>query len=59
MRWFVESAKRYQLTGRPLEELCEHNATVALNLQRHQVSLCGTTSQQTNSRVNYVMTGQI
>ncbi|KAK2168594.1 hypothetical protein NP493_1217g00023 [Ridgeia piscesae] len=38
MKWFVESAKRYQLTGRPMEELCEHNATVALNLKRHQVA---------------------
>ena len=43
MNWFIGSAKRYQLTGRPLEELCEHNATVALNLRRHQVSSRGTT----------------
>lgn len=37
MDWFTESANRYQLTGKPPEQLCEHNATVALSLNRHQV----------------------
>ena len=39
MSWFVESAKRYKLKGRSLEELCDHNASVARDLERHQVLL--------------------
>lgn len=38
MDWFVESAKQYQLTGKPINELCEHNSLVAANLDRLQVS---------------------
>ena len=37
MSWFVESAKKYKLKGRSLEELCDHNASVARDLERHQV----------------------
>ena len=39
LTWFVESAKRYKLKGRSLEELCEHNAAVARDLERHQVGI--------------------
>ncbi|KAE8744591.1 hypothetical protein FOCC_FOCC008720 [Frankliniella occidentalis] len=38
-RWFVESARRYILNGRSLAEMCDHNAGVARELGRHQVSL--------------------
>ena len=39
MSWFIESAKKYKLVGRSLEDLCDHNAAVARDLERHQVSL--------------------
>ncbi|KAL3832670.1 hypothetical protein ACJMK2_024292 [Sinanodonta woodiana] len=38
MDWFVISAQRYLLTGRPLEDLLDHNANVARDLGRHQVA---------------------
>lgn len=38
-RWMVESARRYLLSGRSLAEMCDHNAGVARDLGRHQVSL--------------------
>lgn len=34
--WFVESAKEYQLAGRTVTELCEHNSAVASHLERPQ-----------------------
>ncbi|XP_078610021.1 GATOR2 complex protein WDR24-like [Branchiostoma floridae x Branchiostoma japonicum] len=37
MDWFVKTAENYCLTGRPLSELCEHNAQVARQLGRHQI----------------------
>ncbi|XP_032814997.2 GATOR2 complex protein WDR24 isoform X2 [Petromyzon marinus] len=36
--WFVETAQRYCLAGRPLGELCDHNARVAGSLRRFQVA---------------------
>lgn len=38
MGWFVATAERYALAGRPLSELCDHNAKVARELNRWQVS---------------------
>lgn len=38
MDWFVISALRYQLSGRPFSELCETNADVAYHLDRPQVA---------------------
>ncbi|XP_041605490.1 GATOR complex protein WDR24 isoform X3 [Vulpes lagopus] len=38
MSWFVDTAERYALAGRPLAELCDHNAKVARELGRNQVS---------------------
>ncbi|XP_026880608.2 GATOR complex protein WDR24 isoform X1 [Electrophorus electricus] len=38
MDWFVETARRYLLTGKPFAELCDHNAKVAKELNRPQVS---------------------
>lgn len=38
MEWFVQSAIRYKLSGTSLENLCQHNANVALELNRWQVS---------------------
>lgn len=38
MDWFVHTAKQYALAGRPLAELCDHNAKVAKGLDRNQVS---------------------
>ncbi|XP_058254074.1 GATOR complex protein WDR24 isoform X2 [Hemibagrus wyckioides] len=38
MDWFIETARRYQLSGRPFAELCDHNAKVAKELNRPQVS---------------------
>lgn len=35
----IQSAKQYQLTGRSLSEICEHNASVARKLDRHQIAL--------------------
>jgi hypothetical protein len=35
---FHECARRYILTGRPLADICDHNATVAKDLNRHHVS---------------------
>ncbi|CAN8021181.1 unnamed protein product [Ixodes persulcatus] len=39
VNWFQESALKYQLTGRPLPDLCESNAAVAADLGRHDVAL--------------------
>lgn len=41
MSWFVDTAERYALTGRPLAELCDHNAKVARELGRNQVCEVG------------------
>ncbi|XP_015908110.1 GATOR2 complex protein WDR24 isoform X2 [Parasteatoda tepidariorum] len=38
MKWFVETAKRYLLHGKPLPDLCEHNANVASQLNRPHIS---------------------
>ncbi|XP_025840675.1 GATOR2 complex protein WDR24 isoform X2 [Vulpes vulpes] len=38
MSWFVDTAERYALAGRPLAELCDHNAKVARELGRNQVA---------------------
>ncbi|XP_013785555.1 GATOR complex protein WDR24-like isoform X1 [Limulus polyphemus] len=38
MTWFIESARRYILSGRSFAELCEHNASVASDLQRPHVA---------------------
>ncbi|XP_041478602.1 GATOR complex protein WDR24-like isoform X2 [Lytechinus variegatus] len=35
---FIQSARRYLLTGKPFPELCEHNAQVALDLGRYQIA---------------------
>ncbi|XP_070565824.1 GATOR2 complex protein WDR24-like isoform X2 [Ptychodera flava] len=35
---FCKSAQKYLLTGKPFADLCEHNAQVAQDLQRHQVA---------------------
>lgn len=37
MDWFVETAKRSRMTGRCTDEICEHNAKVATELDRVQV----------------------
>lgn len=37
MDWFTETARRYQLSGRPFGELCDHNAKVAKEHNRPQV----------------------
>ncbi|KAK1344645.1 hypothetical protein QTO34_013343 [Cnephaeus nilssonii] len=37
MSWFVDTAERYALAGRPLAELCDHNSKVARELGRNQV----------------------
>ncbi|XP_022190901.1 GATOR complex protein WDR24 [Nilaparvata lugens] len=37
--WFVGCASQYLLSGRPLPDLCDHNAAVAENLGRTTVSL--------------------
>ena len=37
MNWFYESAVRYKLTGKSLEDLCDYNARVAATLDRQQV----------------------
>ncbi|KAJ4434158.1 hypothetical protein ANN_16478 [Periplaneta americana] len=39
MRWFHESAHRYILTGRTLADICDHNAAVAKDLNRHHTIL--------------------
>lgn len=41
MSWFVDTAERYALAGRPLAELCDHNAKVARELGRNQVGGAG------------------
>lgn len=41
MSWFVDTAERYALAGRPLAELCDHNAKVARELGRNQVHRAG------------------
>ncbi|XP_014345019.1 GATOR2 complex protein WDR24 [Latimeria chalumnae] len=38
MDWFVKTARQYILAGRPLAELCDHNAKVAKKLNRSQVA---------------------
>lgn len=38
MNWFIETANKYLLHGKSLPDLCEHNANVASQLKRHQVS---------------------
>ena len=38
MDWFVQSALHYKLYGPNLENICQHNADVALELNRWQVS---------------------
>lgn len=38
MKWLRESALHYQLSGRPLGELCEYNALVASELGRQEVA---------------------
>ncbi|GBN98015.1 GATOR complex protein WDR24 [Araneus ventricosus] len=38
MDWFTETAKRYSLHGKSLPDLCEHNASVASQLNRPQVA---------------------
>ncbi|XP_054161603.1 GATOR complex protein WDR24-like [Oppia nitens] len=38
MKWFVNLAKKYQLSGKSIEELCEYNACVAAEHNRTQVS---------------------
>ncbi|XP_077978398.1 GATOR2 complex protein WDR24-like isoform X2 [Glandiceps talaboti] len=35
---FCKSALNYQLTGRPFTELCDHNAKIAQDLDRHQIA---------------------
>ncbi|CAL4138926.1 unnamed protein product, partial [Meganyctiphanes norvegica] len=35
----IQSAQQYQLTGRSLSEICEHNASVARKLDRQQIAL--------------------
>ena len=37
-RVFQECARLYLLTGRPLEQLCDHNGQVAWNLGRHHTA---------------------
>ncbi|KAK6625139.1 hypothetical protein RUM43_005430 [Polyplax serrata] len=37
--WFEAMAKQYLLVGKTLAELCEHNASVAEKLGRHQIAL--------------------
>ncbi|XP_046677727.1 GATOR complex protein WDR24 isoform X2 [Homalodisca vitripennis] len=38
-RWLLGCAQGYQLSGKPLAELCDHNANVARQLGRFSVSL--------------------
>ncbi|XP_028823018.1 GATOR2 complex protein WDR24 isoform X2 [Denticeps clupeoides] len=38
MDWFVQTAQLYLLSGKPFAELCDHNAKVAKQLNRPQVS---------------------
>ncbi|XP_053207319.1 GATOR complex protein WDR24-like isoform X2 [Panonychus citri] len=38
MEWFVSTALRYKLFGKPFTELCDHNAEVSKELNRSQVS---------------------
>ncbi|XP_041134014.1 GATOR complex protein WDR24-like isoform X1 [Polyodon spathula] len=38
MDWFVKTARRYLLSGKPFGELCDHNAKVAKELNRPQVA---------------------
>lgn len=37
MNWFVMTAQDYQLSNRPLGELCDHNAEVCARLRRFQI----------------------
>jgi WD40 repeat protein len=37
MNWFVKTAQEYQLSNRPLGELCDHNAEVCAKLRRFQI----------------------
>ncbi|RWS31020.1 WD repeat-containing protein 24-like protein [Leptotrombidium deliense] len=50
MDWFVISALRYKLSGRPINELCLQNADVATHLNRPQVA-------QTWRVINQMFTG--
>ncbi|XP_013392028.1 GATOR complex protein WDR24 [Lingula anatina] len=38
LEWFIECATRYQLSGKSVEDLCDHNAAVAGSLNKHQVA---------------------
>ncbi|XP_031417191.1 GATOR complex protein WDR24 [Clupea harengus] len=38
MDWFVDTARLYLLSGKPFADLCDHNAKVAKQLNRPQVS---------------------
>ena len=38
MSWFTETAQRYKLHGKPLDELCAYNADVAESLNRKHVN---------------------
>ena len=38
MSWFIEGARRYQLRGKPIVDLCLHNSNVAESLGRKQVN---------------------
>lgn len=49
----ITCAKEYLLAGRPLAEICEHNAAVASGLFRHQVKRLAYEVQDT---VNYTCT---
>uniref|UniRef100_A0A8C4SX32 GATOR2 complex protein WDR24 n=1 Tax=Erpetoichthys calabaricus TaxID=27687 RepID=A0A8C4SX32_ERPCA len=46
MDWFVKTAKLYLLSGKPFAELCDHNAKVAKDLKRPQVSRENTSYSQ-------------
>lgn len=66
MNWFVKTAQGYQLSNRPLADLCDHNAQVCANLKRFQVCQtwkilklfyaniqCGNTSNTSQLNTNY------
>ncbi|KAJ8314741.1 hypothetical protein KUTeg_006891 [Tegillarca granosa] len=38
MTWFVDCARRYLLHGHPFVDICEHNARVAEDYERYEVS---------------------
>lgn len=39
MDYFVDCARNYQLSGAPLQEMCEHNAELAERYNNDQVTL--------------------